>query len=159
MSELSTPAAQQAIQAILAPALMISASGLILLGLNNRFGAVVNRIRTLNDEKRRSLVDPEAIDREYVDTLRFESVMRQLPSLITRANYLRTSLFSLWVGVMFYLISSLLLGINFFFTARSATEAVWVFLIGLAAASVGVVFAMMELVLAQKVLRLETEIY
>ena len=43
----------QAIQAILAPALGISAVGLLLLALMNRYSTIVNRIRLLNDEKRR----------------------------------------------------------------------------------------------------------
>ena len=43
----------QAIQAILAPALGISAVGLLLLGLSNRYSTIVNRIRLLADEKRR----------------------------------------------------------------------------------------------------------
>ena len=78
MTEITTPIAQQTIQAILTPALMISACGLLLLGLNNRYAIVISRIRVLNDEKRRKLADPEGIDREYVDALRFESVLQQI---------------------------------------------------------------------------------
>ena len=44
-----TVTAIQAIQAILAPALGISAVGLLLLGLTNRYSNIVNRIRLLND--------------------------------------------------------------------------------------------------------------
>ena len=68
MHELTTPLAQQTIQAILTPALMISACGLLLLGLNNRYAIVISRIRMLNDEKRRKLADPEGIDREEITT-------------------------------------------------------------------------------------------
>ena len=37
------------IQGMLAPGLMISACGLLLLGINNKYSLVVNRIRLLNE--------------------------------------------------------------------------------------------------------------
>jgi hypothetical protein len=159
MQEFTTPIAQQTIQAILTPALMISACGLLLLGLNNRYAIVINRIRGLNDEKRKKLADPEGIDREYVDALRFESVMRQIPSLLTRANYLRRSLIFLWIGVIAYILSSLLLGAGLFFGLDAATLAVWVFMAGLLSAAVGVIFALLDITLAYRVLKLEVDIY
>ena len=159
MDLLTTPAAMQTIQAILTPALMISACGLLLLGLNNRYAIVVGRIRALNDEKRKKLADPEAIDREYVDAVRFESVMQQIPSLQHRANHLRHSLISLWTGVFCYLLSSMLLGFSIFFHVKIASFAVWVFMIGIGSAAVGVVFAMLDIVLAHRVLKLEAEIF
>jgi hypothetical protein len=39
------------IQAMLAPGIMISACGLLLLGTNNKYSLVVNRIRVLEEEK------------------------------------------------------------------------------------------------------------
>lgn len=159
MTEFTTPNATQTIQALLTPALMISACGLLLLGLNNRYTTVVNRIRLLNDEKRRKLADPEGIDREYIDALRFESVMRQIPSLLTRANYLRRALIFLWIGVVSYLLSSLLLGAGLFLGMHGATLAVWVFTTGILSAAVGVVFALLDITLAYRVLKLEVEIY
>ena len=159
MVELTTPAAQQTIQAILTPALMISACGLLLLGLNNRYVAVVTRIRTLNDEKRRRLSDPDATDREYVDALRFESVMRQIPSLLTRVSHLRRSLINLWCGVICYLSTSLLLATSLFFYKDVASYSVWVFLLGLIFALIGVIYALIDIILAERALRYETEIY
>jgi len=159
MLELSTPSALQTIQAILAPALMISACGLLLLGLNNRYATVVNRIRLLNDEKRRRLADPDSVDREYVDAIRFESVMRQIPLLLTRANHLRRSLIFLWSGVIGYLLTSLLLGVSLFLRVHIAVAAVWVFLAGITAALLGVLFALLDIGMARRVMRLEIDIY
>lgn len=159
MSEITTPIAQQTIQAILTPALMISACGLLLLGLNNRYAIVISRIRMLNDEKRRKLADPEGIDREYVDALRFESVLQQIPALLVRANHLRRALMFLWGGVICYLFSSILLGFGLFFGLDAASVAVWVFMFGLVSAVAGVVFALFDITLAYRVLRLEVEIY
>jgi hypothetical protein len=159
MTEITTPIAQQTIQAILTPALMISACGLLLLGLNNRYAVVISRIRLLNDEKRRKLADPEAIDREYVDALRFESLLQQIPALMIRANHLRRALMFLWGGVITYLLSSILLGFGLFLGLEAASVAVWVFMFGLLSAIVGVVFALLDIVLAFRVLKLEVEIY
>ncbi|MFZ1729144.1 MAG: DUF2721 domain-containing protein [Bacteroidota bacterium] len=159
MTEITTTIAQQTIQAILTPALMISACGLLLLGLNNRYAIVINRIRQLNDEKRRKLSDPEGIDRDYVDVLRFESVLQQIPSLLIRANYLRRSLMFLWVGVIGYLFSSILLGLGLFLGLNAAAAAVWIFMLGLVCAMCGVVFALLDITLAYRVLKLEVEIY
>lgn len=159
MPDLTTLSAQQTIQAILAPALLISACGLLLLALNNRYATVTNRIRALNDEKRRRLADPDAIDREYVDTLRFESVMRQIPALMRRAAYLRRALISFWFGVSFCLVASLCLGTGFLFHLRLAGLAVTVFMLGILSAAVGVFFALVDTVMAEHVLKYETEIY
>jgi hypothetical protein len=159
MQEFSTPAAQQTIQAILTPVLMISACGLLLLGLNNRYVTVVSRLRTLNDEKRRRLSDPAAIDREYVDAVRFESVMQQIPRLLVRANHLRHALMFLWVNVICSLCASVLLGMSLFLHVNIATPAVYLFMCGIVSAAVGVVFALMDITLAHKVLMLEIELY
>jgi len=42
----------KAIQLMLAPAVMISACGLLLLGINNKHSSITNRIRLLNEERR-----------------------------------------------------------------------------------------------------------
>lgn len=159
MNELTTPVALQTIQAVLTPALLISACGLLLLGLNNRYAIVVNRVRLLNDEKRRKLVAPETIDREYVDAVRFESLMRQIPSLLIRANHLRHALMHLWIGVICYLVTSLCLGASLFLYGGLATLAVAIFMSGIIFAVIGVVYALMDISLAQKVLHLESELY
>ncbi|MDH7514439.1 MAG: DUF2721 domain-containing protein [Bacteroidota bacterium] len=159
IQEFTTPAALQTIQAILTPALMISACGLLLLGLNNRYSVVINRIRLLNDEKRKRLSDPESIEREYIDAVRFESVMRQIPSLLVRANHLRRSLICFWIGVSCYLLSSLVLGVTVFFGVKIAFVAVSVFIAGIIAATGGAVFALLDIALAHKVLQLESEVY
>ena len=159
MTDFTVSAAQQTIQAILAPALMISASGLLLLVINNRYSTVISRIRMLNDEKRKKLADPEGVDKDYVDVLRFESVMRQIPSLLTRANHLRRSLILIWLGVLSYILSSLCLGAGLVTDVNAAAIAVGVFMFGLFSAGGGVMFALFDITLAYKVLKYEIEIY
>ena len=43
----------QAIQLMLAPAVMINGCGLLLLSISNKFSSVVNRVRLLNEERRK----------------------------------------------------------------------------------------------------------
>lgn len=45
--------ASKVIQLMISPAVMISACGLLLLGANAKYSNVLNRIRLINDEKRR----------------------------------------------------------------------------------------------------------
>ena len=42
----------QEIQYVLSPAVMVSSSALLLLGLQNKFSSLANRFRALNQEKR-----------------------------------------------------------------------------------------------------------
>lgn len=70
------------IQLMLEPAVMISACGLLLLGMNNRYSLVVNRIRLLNEEKRRLLLKigekPPSLD----ENIRLESISKQISFLV-----------------------------------------------------------------------------
>ncbi len=152
--------AQQTIQAILAPALLISACGLLLLGLNNRYATVVGRLRALNDEQRRRIAHEETTGTGgYFDTVRLESIVRQVSSLLHRANFLRKALIFLWIGVFTYLFASLCLAAELMvLTGVFSTIAVIVFMIGVLSAAVGVLFALLDISLAHKVLILETEI-
>jgi hypothetical protein len=86
-------------------------------------------------------------------------VLQQIPALLVRANHLRRSLMFLWGGVICYLFSSILLGFGLFFGLDAASVAVWVFMFGLVSAVAGVIFALFDITLAYRVLRLEVEIY
>jgi hypothetical protein len=151
--------AQQTISAILTPALMISACGLLLLGLNNRYATVVGRLRALTEERRRRAAQGERSGEEYHDTIRFESIVRQIPLLLMRSGFLRRALIYLWIGVFGYLSASLCLSFNLVFqNAMFAGVSVVVFMIGVLSAAVGVVFALLDIIYAHKVLSLETEV-
>ncbi len=157
MEAASTLTVQQTIQAILSPALMISASGLLMLGLNNRYSAAINRIRLLNDEKRRLIKHQEQTkDFDYIDTIRFESITRQISSLFTRCNLLRRSIFFHYIGISSYLLTSINIGLNFVSAAEIVQSLpLATFFIGLCCSMIGVVVALSEVSLAYKVLQLE----
>ena len=58
-----------------------------------------------------------------------------------------------------YLLSSLLLGAGLFVGATAPTLAVWVFMAGLVSTAFGVVFALLDIALAYRVLKFEVDIY
>lgn len=149
--------AAQAIQAILAPAIMVSASGLLLLGLLNRYSVIMSRIRALNEERRRLLratAPPESAT--AADVTRLASVLRQLPNLLGRVRLLRNAVLCQVAAVGCFVLTSLLLGLR-------VTGPEWVavlhplpvFLLGMAVLFAGVVFEGSDVLRAYRTIRLE----
>ena len=89
----------EVIQLMLAPGLMISACGLLLLGMNNKYSIVVNRIRVLNDEKRKLLVRSETA---LWDNVRLESITIQLEKLIYRVKLVKRAVQNYTIAVAFF---------------------------------------------------------
>jgi hypothetical protein len=137
--------ASRVIQLMLSPAVMISACGLFLLGANNKYSSVLNRIRLINDEKRRLVI--KAADREFTpeENLRLESTARQLKELSRRAKLVRDSVLSYTTAAALFVISSVLIGAALFHGAEGlhylSTAA---FLMGMLMVFVGVVFGVLE---------------
>lgn len=137
--------ASRVIQMMLSPAVMISACGLFLLGANNKYSSVLNRIRLINDEKRRLVM--KAGDREFTpeENLRLESTTRQLRGLSMRARLVRDSVLSYTTAAALFVVSSMLIGaalvrgiagLHYLSTA--------VFLAGMLMVFVGIVFGVLE---------------
>lgn len=82
------------IQSMLAPGLMISACGLLLLGMNNKYSLVVNRIRLLNDEKRKVLNRYGSRDDSISDNVRLGSITKQLDKLVFRVKLVKNAVLS-----------------------------------------------------------------
>ncbi len=148
--------ASKIIQLMLSPAVMISACGLLLLGANNKYSSVVNRIRLINDEKRRLVM--KAADREFTpeENLRLESTARQLKHLGVRARLVRDSVLSYTTAAAFFVISSLLIGAAVFqgFIGLHYLSTA-VFLVGMLLVFAGVVFGVLESKKGFDIVRLE----
>lgn len=151
--------ATQVIQAILAPAIMISSCGLILLGLQNRYSFIVNRIRLLNDERRRlqkQLVSGKELD--YSENIRFHSVRQQMQELSNRAFILRNAILFEIIGAIFFVLTSLLIALFFFFPHQIIQILpIFSFLIGLVSVLIGLLFFGRDILKAYKVIKLETQ--
>jgi len=148
--------ASRIIQLMISPAVMISACGLLLLGANNKYSSVLNRIRLINDEKRRLIMKAGGRDLTSEESLRLESTARQLEDLSIRARHVRNSVLSYTIAVAFFVVSSLLIGLALFqgfveihFVSTAA------FLIGMIMVFAGVVFGVLESKKGYEIVQLE----
>lgn len=140
------------IQIMLAPGLMISACGLLLLGMNNKYSLVVNRIRLLKEERRQSQYKKE------IDQHRHESVDLQIRKLFFRIALIRNAVFSYSVAVAFFIIASILIGINKVNEPAGLNMVVIIiFLFGMLFVLAGVIFAAIEVWKGYKIIRIEVE--
>ena len=148
--------ASRIIQLMISPAVMISACGLLLLGANNKYSSVLNRIRLINDEKRRLVL--KAADRTFTpeENLRLESTARQLDDLSLRAKHVRNSVLSYTIAVALFVISSLMIGFALF---HGGSEIHYIstaaFLAGMIMVFIGVVFGVLESKKGYEIVQLE----
>ena len=134
------------IQLMLAPGIMISACGLLLLGMNNKYSLVVNRIRLLNEERRRVVrKTSEVKDFDYQETQRLESISMQISSLVFRVKLVRNAVLAYTSAVALFVITSLLIGFGFLLEITKLNSFITIlFLLGMISVLCGVVFAAYE---------------
>jgi hypothetical protein len=147
----------QAIQGILAPAIMVSACGLLLLGLLNRYATIMSRIRNLSDERRRLVraLAPPA-EASPAEATRLAIVTRQLPDLLDRVRLLRDAVLCQVAAVGCFVLTSLLLGLR-------VAGPEWVrmvhplpvFLLGMATVFIGLVFEGVDVARAYRTIKLD----
>jgi hypothetical protein len=145
------------IQTMLAPAIMISACGLLLLALNNKYSSVNNRIRCLNEENRKinKLINLNQTD--DIDYERTENIKKQIELLLIRVKYVRNSVLFYSIAVGFFVIDSLLIGLPFFIKSMN-TEifSLTCFIIGMILVLTGVIFSASETWIGFKIIKIET---
>jgi hypothetical protein len=146
------------IQGMLAPGLMISACGLLLLGMNNKYSLVVNRIRLLNEEKRK-IFHQDSIDE--IESNRLSNIELQISHLIERIFLVRNAVFSYSMAVAFFIVSSVLIGITI---NRHTSGFDWLivafFYAGMFTVFVGIIFAAIEVWKGYRIVKIEiSEVY
>ncbi len=149
----------QAIQAILAPAVGISAVGLLLLSLSNKYSTIINRIRLLNDEKRKfSRHLGEKGDLAYPDNVRFMSIGKQTQELLVRSRYVRNAILSMQTAIALFVLTSVTIALNLFIsTDVFKTIPLIIFVIGMIGVFVGIIFGGMEVYRSFKIILLEVK--
>jgi len=141
------------IQIMLAPGIMISACGLLLLGMNNKYSLVVNRIRLLNEERRRLRTEEEVVSNKKK---RHKSIELQISKLSYRIFLIRNAVFSYSLAVAFFIIASLLIGLNQINSVSGLNWAVIsAFLVGMLFVLSGVIFAAIEVWKGFKIVQIE----
>lgn len=144
------------IQAMLAPGIMISACGLLLLSMSNKYSIVVSRIRVLNEEKRKLTTHAKDKNFTHEEDIRLHSIEKQIVKMQDRLKYIRDAVLCYSVGVAFFILSSLFIGLKFkidsVFIANFVLAA---FLLGMACVLMGVLFAAIEVWKAYKIVIIE----
>ena len=138
------------IKGMLAPGIMISACGLLLLGMNNKYSLVVNRIRTLNNELRLS---------ENIEKERRKSILQQLPLLIERMRMIRNAVWLYTIGIAMFIFSIFSIGFYLLYSNLLITQilSISIFMIALISVLIGIFYAAREVRLGFNILRIETK--
>ena len=148
-----------AIQSMLAPALGISAVGLLLLGLNNRYSIIINRIRLLNEERRKYLRYLQQHDSlEYADNIRFMSVTNQSNELLIRSRLVRNAILSLQSAIALFVLASVTIGVNLLVAAPAMKIIpLWIFVLAMVGVFLGVIYAAREVYRSYRIVLLEAK--
>ena len=146
------PKIVQEIQYMLTPAIMISSAALLLLGFQNKFSALFNRFRALNEGRRR-LAQKEA--RNPLENTRLENLEEQLNHLMKRATYVKNAILLTYSAILCFVSTSLLLFLNTY-TALGLLNFVMIFfLTGLLLVLVSSIFMLIEAGIAFNIMKLE----
>lgn len=149
----------QIIQLMLAPGLMISACGLLLLGMNNKYSLVVNRVRLLNEERRRFLIKNSGKEFGYEENIRLESISQQISGLLIRVKLVRNAVLAYTIAVAFFVLTSLFIGLQVASSKIELTELViTLFLLGMISVLSGIIFAAYETKKGYDIVHLEVKI-
>ena len=149
----------QMIQLMLAPGLMISACGLLLLGMNNKYSLVVNRIRLLNEERRQLFKVMAERDFTYEENVRVESLTMQISGLILRVRLVKNAVLFDTIAVAIFVITSLFIGLQYTFDASIFNYIVTIlFLIGMVCVLIGVSYAAYETKKGFDIIQLEVKV-
>ena len=97
--------ASEVLGAMITPAVLISASGTLVLSTSNRLTRVVDRVRTLAGEAER--LRKEGIEEET----RTRLIAEQLPALSRRALLLRSALTALYAAIGLLVATSIAVGV------------------------------------------------
>ncbi|GIK22614.1 MAG: DUF2721 domain-containing protein [Ignavibacteriales bacterium] len=147
------------IQLMLAPGIMISACGLLLLGMNNKYSLVVNRIRLLNEERRKTLHKSDDTDFMPYENLRLESISVQISKLVYRVSIVRNAVLCYTIAVALFVLTSLSIGIGFLFDITKLNSLITVeFLLGMLSVLFGVIFAAYETYKGYEIVNYEVKI-
>lgn len=133
------------IQSMLAPGVMINACGLLLLGMNNKYSVVVNRIRLLNEERRKFYSKAGADELEFIEEIHIKSISIQLEKLMKRLKLVRNAVVSYSVAIGVFVLNSFFIGINYFFQSNFLDRgSIILFTVGMLLVLIGVSFAATE---------------
>ncbi len=138
---------------MLAPAVMINACGLLLLGINNRYSSMISRTRLLNEEKRKYVIKLEHNNElNFFEISRLQSVRKQISVLQYRLKLIRDCIFSITIGLFLFILTSLLIGVETF-AELTLTKYIFIttFTLGMVLVGIGLIFLLTDTLKAYKI--------
>jgi hypothetical protein len=149
----------EAIQAMMAPALGISATALLLLNMHNRFSSTINRIRILTEERRRYYIKVSNNEESGTyEQFRYSSISSQITMLTIRCKELRNAILFMMGSILLFVISSLLIGVNMFFSSVIFRMFPLVFFsVGMILVLVGIIYSAKDVINSYKVTEIEVK--
>lgn len=143
--------ALQLIQLALIPAILISGAGLLALGIQNRYGRVIDRIRVFGSEMhslREKWQLEEIKSREKI-------LQKQLDILLKRGNYLKNSLFFIFLSILISLLTSIFSLFIAILKLEYEMVGVGIFIIAIFSFFIGILFATIEIFISYKAILIE----
>ena len=140
----------QFIAELVTPAVMVSAAGLLLLGLHSKYSNIVTRIRSIID-RRADFTEADASDPHI------ENLTKQIGFLMRRAWCARNAIVCLYVSILFMIATSLCYAMVRFGILSGRRAPVVIFCLGIVSLFIGCVFALIEVHFAYRVIALEIE--
>jgi hypothetical protein len=145
------------IQLMLAPAVMINACGLLLLGISNKYSSMMNRIRLLNEEKRRYFHKvKEDKDLDYLELSRFQSINKQIGELQYRLKLVRNVIVSYAAALFLFIFTSILIGVEAFVGAN-ITKYIFIstFALGMISVAIGLIYLLKDTLRGYNIINVE----
>lgn len=163
-----TISATEAIQAILAPAVMISATALFLLGLNARYVAVLAKIRDLSAEKRKltealTLCLAKPADQSLaegsrcaIEQSRVLNVSQQLTTLLQATWCIKNSIMCHILAAIFFVLTSCSIALDFLLgIALNSAVSLYLFMAGILLLLSGITFLGIDIFISYPVIMIE----
>jgi hypothetical protein len=106
------PVSSEVLGAMITPAVLISASGVLVLSTSNRVGRTVDRVRVLAAEVERLQMSAESVSPlVHIKEFKLKHIGDQLVQLSERALLLRSALTALYTAIGLLVATSILVGV------------------------------------------------
>ncbi|MCX7908560.1 MAG: DUF2721 domain-containing protein [Ignavibacteria bacterium] len=151
------PSIRELIQTMLAPGVMVNVCALMLLVTNNKYSAVVDRVRSLNEEKRDLTENGERLKSDTHLSKRLESVEKQLEFFQKRIPFIVRAVLAYTISIAIYVLTSLMIGFGFAFSLDLRVVTFITFLLGMICVLVGSIYLAREIIYGYKIVLVEIE--
>ncbi|MDP2904613.1 MAG: DUF2721 domain-containing protein [Methylovulum sp.] len=137
-------------QAFVAPAIFISAAGLLLLSINTRLMGIVTRLRAFHKEKHLAVIAGKRQDALVLKG--------QIESIQYRATKIKNAFFYTLLGIIGTMVTCLMLGLTLY-APQALIIAVLIFVLSVLSMLVGMLFYVSEVAISLSSEKQEEQLY